>query len=147
MNTLLVILALAVYFAAAWALYTRQNFVKLCAPIAKIDNDLKRTGIGLLALIASAAILAFGGSVLTIIGAILSYPIIAVLLAAFVGWASYTKIEVFRLCGPVAAIQNNFVRAAASVAGFVVCLLVIVYGGALLANIGAFLLKPITALF
>lgn len=62
--------------AAGWASYTKQEAINLCGPLSAVENDVVRTLYAVLAVVVAAVVLAFGGSILTIIGKILLSPVL-----------------------------------------------------------------------
>ena len=62
--------------AAGWASYTKQEALNLCGPLAAIENDLVRTLYAVIGVIVAAVVLAFGGSILTVVGKILLSPVL-----------------------------------------------------------------------
>ncbi len=147
MNALFILIALVAYGIAGWLLYTRNDIIKFVTPIHKTEGPVLRTVVGILAMFTVAAVLAFGGAILKTIGSIaLLWPVL-IILCALAGWASYTKQEPIKVCGPLAAIENDFVRTAYAVVGVVVAAVILAFGGSILTVVGKILLSPVLVFF
>jgi uncharacterized membrane protein required for colicin V production len=69
------ILAVIIYAALGWAVYTRQAFVSSVSPafFKQIENDMARTALALAALFVAALVLNYGAAFLSFIGKILIF--------------------------------------------------------------------------